>query len=416
MKKIRNIKGTKDLLPDETFIWQKLEEKIHHFNQQFGYKEIRTPAFEESDLFKRGVGSETDIVNKEMYSWIDQGGNNLTLKPELTAPVTRAYIQHELGKSNPINKLYYIDALFRRERPQKGRFRQFEQFGIEAIGSDHPEQDVEVISMAYYFYEKIGIENLRLKINSIGSQETRKTYKKALHKFLLDSKESLSDVSKKRLSTNPMRILDTKIDFEIEIIKNAPKIIDFLSPQDKEHFDTILNYLDQLNIKYEIDHLLVRGLDYYSRTVFEIQSDLLGAQSALCGGGRYDYLIEELGGKSTPAIGFAAGFERLIIVLNKALNISNNNPDIYIVSMGLKSIEYAVKLAQKLRFKNNLIVVTDTLRQSLKAQMKEANKLKAHHTIIIGDDEIDKKKLIIKNMDSGNQDEIDFEKVESYFK
>mgnify|MGYP001270971278 CR=1 FL=1 len=413
---IKNIKGTKDILPDETPIWQYVENQIHLFFKQFGYSEIRTPKFEDTTLFNRSIGEDTDIVSKEMYSWVDQGGNNLTLKPEVTASVARSLIQHKLAHINKINKLYYIDSLFRRERPQKGRFRQFEQFGIEAIGSDHPEQDVEVISMAYYFYEKIGIENLQLKINSIGSQETRKIYKKALYEFLSDSKESLSDVSKKRLSTNPMRILDTKIDFEIEIIKNAPKIIDFLNPRDKEHFDTILNYLDQLNIKYEIDHLLVRGLDYYSRTVFEIQSDLLGSQSALCGGGRYDYLIEELGGKSTPAIGFAAGLERLIISLNKALSIPNNNPDIYIVSIGSKAIEYAVKLAQNLRFQNNLIVVTDTLRQSLKAQMKEANKLKAHHTIIIGDDEIDKKKLIIKNMDSGNQDEIDFEKVESYFK
>ena len=413
---IKNIKGTKDILPDETPIWQYVENQIHLFFKQFGYSEIRTPKFEDTTLFNRSIGEDTDIVSKEMYSWVDQGGNNLTLKPEVTASVARSLIQHKLAHINKINKLYYIDSLFRRERPQKGRFRQFEQFGIEAIGSDHPEQDVEVISMAYYFYEKIGIENLQLKINSIGSQETRKIYKKALYEFLSDSKESLSDVSKKRLSTNPMRILDTKIDFEIEIIKNAPKIINFLNPQDKEHLDTILNYLDQLNIKYEIDHLLVRGLDYYSRTVFEIQSDLLGSQSALCGGGRYDYLIEELGGKSTPAIGFAAGLERLIISLNKALSIPNNNPDIYIVSIGSKAIEYAVKLAQNLRFQNNLIVVTDTLRQSLKAQMKEANKLKAHHTIIIGDDEIDKKKLIIKNMDSGNQDEIDFEKVESYFK
>ena len=314
---IKNIKGTKDILPDETPIWQYVENQIHLFFKQFGYSEIRTPKFEDTTLFNRSIGEDTDIVSKEMYSWVDQGGNNLTLKPEVTASVARSLIQHKLAHINKINKLYYIDSLFRRERPQKGRFRQFEQFGIEAIGSDHPEQDVEVISMAYYFYEKIGIENLQLKINSIGSQETRKIYKKALHEFLLDSKENLSDVSKKRLSTNPMRILDTKIDFEIEIIKNAPKIINFLNPQDKEHLDTILNYLDQLNIKYEIDHLLVRGLDYYSRTVFEIQSDLLGAQSALCGGGRYDYLIEELGGKSTPAIGFAAGFERLIIVLNR---------------------------------------------------------------------------------------------------
>jgi len=413
---INNIKGTKDILPNETPIWQYVENKIHVFFKQFGYSEIRTPKFEDTALFHRSIGEDTDIVTKEMYSWVDQGGNNLTLKPEVTVSVVRSLIQHKLNYTNKINRLYYIDSLFRRERPQKGRFRQFEQFGIEAIGSDQPEQDVEVISMAYYFYDSIGVKNLKLKINSIGSQETRNEYKKALQEFLLDSKKDLSEVSQKRLITNPMRILDTKIDFEKEIIKNAPKIIDFLNPEDKKHFDTILNYLDKLNIKYEIDHLLVRGLDYYSRTVFEIQSDLLGSQSALCGGGRYDYLVEELGGKPTSAIGFAAGIERLIIILNETSNIPYSYPDVYIVSLGSKAIEYSAKLAQDLRFNNNLIVVTDTLKQSLKSQMKEANKLKAKHTIIIGKKELDNKKIIIKNMESGNQDEIDFEKVRLYFK
>jgi len=280
-KMFQNIKGTKDILPEETMLWQYIEKKIHSFFKGFGYHEIRTPKFEDTNLFNRSIGKDTDIVSKEMYSWIDQGGNKLTLKPESTASVVRSLIQNNLNRINKINRLYYIDSLFRRERPQKGRFRQFEQFGIEAIGSENPEQDVEIISMAYNFYQNMNIKSLKLKINSIGSKATREKYKKALHKFLLSHKESLSDISKRRLKTNPLRILDTKIDFEKKLIKNAPKILDYLDQKDKEHFDTILFNLDNLNIKYEIDHLLVRGLDYYSRTVFEIQSESLGAQSAL---------------------------------------------------------------------------------------------------------------------------------------
>ena len=413
---INNIKGTKDILPNESPLWQHIENKIHNFFKLFGYSEIRTPKFEDTKLFNRSIGENTDIVSKEMYSWVDQGGNSLTLKPEVTASVVRSVIQHKLNYSNKINKLYYIDSLFRRERPQKGRFRQFEQFGIEAIGSDYPEQDVEVISMAYYFYKHMGIDNLKLKINSIGSKETRIKYKKALHEFLFDEQDKLTDISKKRLVSNPMRILDTKVDFEIEIIKNAPHIIDYLSSEDNEHFQKILNYLDKLNISYVIDNMLVRGLDYYSKTVFEIQSDLLGGQSALCGGGRYDYLIEELGGKSTPAIGFAAGLERLIIALNDNFTIPKKHLDIYIISIGEKAIEKSIKIAKNLRYKYNLSVITDNLRQSMKSQMKEANRLNVQHTIIIGEEELKNDKLIIKNMKSGEQEEIDFDKVGTYFK
>ena len=314
---LKNIKGTRDVLFDENNIWQYLESYIHKFLNKYGFSQIRTPLFENTNLFSRSIGLQTDIVSKEMYSWTDQGGNNLTLKPEVTASVVRAYIQHNLGKKYPINKLYYIDTLFRRERPQKGRYRQFNQFGVEAIGSEHPEQDAEIIALAYNFYKSLNIENLTLKINSIGSTDVRNQYKIALKEYLMPYKNKLSALSQKRLETNPLRILDTKIDFEIEIINNAPHIIDFLNKEDKEHFSKVLSLLDSLSIKYDIDHKLVRGLDYYCRTVFEIQSTKLGSQDALCGGGRYDYLIEELGGKPTPAIGFAAGIERLILSLNQ---------------------------------------------------------------------------------------------------
>ena len=313
---IRNIKGTKDILADQSAIWLYMESYIHNFFLKFGYKEIRTPSFENTELFSRSIGQETDIVLKEMYSWVDQGDNQLTLRPELTASVVRCYIQHQLGKQTKSHKLYYLGSSYRRERPQKGRFRQFKQFGLEAFGSEFPEQDAEIIAMAYSLYESLNIEDLELKINSIGSKESRKEYKTKLKDYFKQYKDQLTSTSKKRLETNPLRILDTKIDFEIELIKNAPKISDYLNNDDKIHFNKILEMLDSLKIPYTIDESLVRGLDYYSKTVFEIQTNSLGAQNALCGGGRYDYLVEELGGENTPAIGFAAGFERLLMAVN----------------------------------------------------------------------------------------------------
>ena len=413
---IRNIKGTRDILSNEAVLWQFIESKIHIFFKKYGFSEIKTPTFENTDLFIRSIGNQTDIVSKEMYSWIDQGGNKLTLKPEVTASVIRAFIQHNLGKKNPINKLYYIDSLFRRERPQKGRYRQFKQFGLEVIGSSFPEQDAEVIAIAYNFYKSLGIDDLVLKVNSIGSKETRKIYKKKLFNYLQPHKNKLTKISQKRLETNPLRILDTKIDFEIDIIKDAPRIIDCLDKDEKNHFDETLNFLDNLNINYINDHNLVRGLDYYSRTVFEIQSKKIGAQDALCGGGRYDYLIEDLGGVSTPAIGFAAGIERLILAINIKEKELIQRPDIYIISIIKEALQESFKVAEALRLNNNLTVIIDTLRRSLKAQMKEANKLNVKHVIIIGDEELKNNKVIIKNMDSGNQESIPFKQIESYFK
>ena len=411
---LKNIKGTRDVLFDENNIWQYLESYIHKFLNKYGFSQIRTPLFENTNLFSRSIGLQTDIVSKEMYSWTDQGGNNLTLKPEVTASVVRAYIQHNLGKKYPINKLYYIDTLFRRERPQKGRYRQFNQFGVEAIGSEHPEQDAEIIALAYNFYKSLNIENLTLKINSIGSTDVRNQYKIALKEYLMPYKNKLSALSQKRLETNPLRILDTKIDFEIEIINNAPHIIDFLNKEDKEHFSKVLSLLDSLSIKYDIDHKLVRGLDYYCRTVFEIQSTNLGSQDALCGGGRYDYLIEELGGKPTPAIGFAAGIERLILSLNQEKLSIFKRPNIYIINTEEKNLELSIKITESLR-NNNLIVINDTLRRSLKSQMKDANRLNVLYTIIIGEDEIKSNKATIKNMDKGTQDKVSFDKINSYF-
>ena len=412
---IRNIKGTKDILMDESFVWIFLENYIHNFFQKFGYKELRTPTFENTNLFSRSIGSDTDIVSKEMYSWIDQGNNSLTLRPEFTAPVVRSYIQNQLGKQNKSHKLYYMGSLYRRERPQKGRFRQFEQFGVEAFGSEFPQQDAEIISMAYQLYNSFNIKDLKLKINSIGSKESREKYKEELQKYLIQYQDRLTDISKKRLETNPLRILDTKIDFEIKIIENAPKIIDFLDKDDKQHFQEVLDFLDKIKIPYTIDDYLVRGMDYYSRTVFEIQSDALGAQSALCGGGRYDYLVEELGGDNTPAIGFAAGFERLIMAMNIDKASLIKNPDIYIIAIGNAAIKYSFNIAQELRSKKNLIVINDTLQRSLKSQMKDANRLNANFALIIGDNELENNIASLKNMDTGEQEDISLNNILNHF-
>ena len=412
---IRNIKGTKDILFDETSIWIYLENYIHKFFSNFGYKEIRTPSFENTELFLRSIGEDTDIVSKEMYSWIDQGNNKLTLRPELTASVSRSYIQHQLSKQQKLHKFYYLGSSYRRERPQKGRFRQFKQFGIEAFGSEFPEQDAEIISMAYLLYDSLNIKNLKLRINSIGSKEDRKIYIKKLRDYFSKFDNQLTATSKKRLVNNPLRILDTKVDFEIDLVKNAPKIIDFISLEDKEHFQKLLNILDNLNIPYLIDDYLVRGLDYYSRTVFEIQTDSLGSQNALCGGGRYDYLVEELGGPDTPAIGFAAGLERLIIAADLDNQKVTPRPDIYIIAINDEAVTISLKLANQLRVKKNLIVINDTLQRSLKAQMKDANRLKVKYSIIIGDEELNKKQVSIKNMDTGNQEALSINQVVEYF-
>ena len=416
MKIIKNIKGTKDIFGDDTFIWQYIENTIHQFIQKYGYTEIRTPVFENSSLFNRSIGKDTDIVSKEMYSWVDQGNNSLTLKPEVTASVIRAYIQHNLGKKNITNKLYYIDSLFRRERPQKGRYRQFEQFGVEAIGSNYPEQDAEIIGLAYNFYKHLEINDLRLKINNIGSKVTRKEYKKSLVNYLKPFEKELTETSQQRLKTNPLRILDTKIDFEKEIIKDCPKIIDYLSDDDEKDFKQVLHFLKESNIQYEIDNLLVRGLDYYTRTVFEIHSNVLGAQSALCGGGRYDYLIEELGGDPTPAVGFAAGIERLILALNIDRDKIIKKPDIYMITAGEEALEYSIRISNVLRLEKGKTVVNDMHRRSLKAQMKEANKFKVKYVIIIGSEEIENQEVLIKNMDSGKQQHIKIDKVDTFFK
>ena len=412
--KFRSIKGTYDVLPDVSNKWKSIESYIHKNLNRAGYNEIRTPIFENTELFKRSVGLDSDVVSKEMYSWIDQGGTDLTLKPEYTASVVRSYIQNNLGASLPVSKLYYIGDLFRRERPQKGRYRQFRQFGIEAIGSKYPEQDSEVISIAYNLITGLGINDITLKLNSIGSSETRKNYKQALLKFLKPKYDQLSETSRNRFDSNPLRILDTKNKSEIELLKKAPKITEYLSKEDDLHFTEVKTYLNDLSIPFTLDTNLVRGLDYYTRTTFEIASNTLGAQDAICGGGRYDKLVGSLGGKPSPAVGFAAGLERLLLAMGDKNELANKEiKKIYLIGLGDKARSTMMKILNNIR-SSGYYVEFDSLRRSLKAQLRESNKLGASITIIIGEQEMKEQCAQIKDLTSGNQESVPFDSIISY--
>ncbi len=413
---IRNIKGTKDLLPDDTIKWRFIESKIHKILGSYGYGEIRTPVFESTDLFIRGIGNETDIVSKEMYSWLDQGKKSLTLRPELTAPVVRSYIQNNLQWLGPITKLYYFDSLFRRERPQAGRQRQFHQYGIEAIGSEFPEQDAEVIEIAYNIYKQFNIEKLVVRINSIGSPSIRENYLKILKQSLAKYKSHLSLVSQQRLENNALRIFDSKNKDDKKIVEdNAPFIFDHISDEDLNHFNQLKKILDKINIPYFHDKKLVRGLDYYTRTTFEITSKNLGAQDALCGGGRYDKLVSQLGGKNTPAVGFAAGVERLLMLIKDQTFNKHDNMKIYISILGSQNIPDAMKITSDLRMNTNLNIIIESNRRSLKSQMREANRQKCRYVIMIGENELENKMVIVKNMLNSEQEKIAIKDLNNYF-
>ena len=412
----RSIKGTYDILPNDADSWQRVETCVREFITRAGYSEIRTPAFEKTELFTRSVGEDSDVVSKEMYSWTDQGGTDITLKPEYTASVIRSYIQHNLGAKSPLTKLYYLDNLFRRERPQKGRYRQFRQYGIEAIGSPHPEQDAEVITIAYELLVELGIKDITLKLNSIGSSECRNEYRQALKDFLQPHLDKLSETSRKRFDSNPMRILDTKIDFEIVLLQDAPTITSFLTLDDANHFDEVQIYLEALDVPFTLDTALVRGLDYYNRTTFEIISSKLGAQDALCGGGRYDKLAETLGGKQTPAVGFAAGLERILIAMDEVDTDQKIQADkIYLIGLGDAVRPTMLKILSEVR-KAEFIMEFDSLRRSIKSQMREANKIGASLAIIIGDKELKDKSVQIKDLKNGQQESIPIDSIISYIK
>lgn len=403
---IRAPRGTKDILPPESSQWKEIERAVDEIARLFGYEEIRTPIFEQSILFKRSVGEETDIVSKEMYLFTDKGGEEMALRPELTASVVRAAIEHNLiGQQGAIQRLYYNSApMFRYERPQMGRQRQFHQFGIEVLGAASPLADLQVIAFALAIYKKLGFSNFHLRLNTLGSNVSRTAWRKKLVEYLTANKEDLSEDSKRRLETNPLRVLDSKNPIDIAISQSAPTILEFLDAHDKEHFEELQSLLKAAGISFAIDPTLVRGLDYYSRTVFELTSTDLGSQDALCGGGRYDGLVEQLGGPPTPAVGFAAGVERLVIVLQKLRgNNEQTSPlDCYIVLQTKDGVSTLVELASTLR-QNGASVLYDLQGRSMKAQMREADKLKARFVLILGGDELAKEEVMVKNMLTGEQ-------------
>mgnify|MGYP001338249403 FL=1 len=415
MAQVKSIKGTHDILPNQTKDWQELEMQVHKTSNLYGYSEIRTPIIETASLFNRGVGEETDIVSKEMYSWEDKDKSIISLRPELTAPVVRSYIQHNLGGQSPLQRLYYIGPSFRRERPQKGRQRQFHQFGVEAIGSANPEQDAEVISLGWDILKSFGIKSLELKLSSIGSKSCRENFKSELVKYLNPFIPKLSEVSQRRLEKNPLRILDTKNKDEIEIVKSAPKIEQFYTKDDQNYFFSVQKFLNDLEIPFKIDPLLVRGLDYYTQTTFEICSENLGAQDALLGGGRYNGLVGSLGGKDAPAVGFAAGMERVIIAAKNRKKISPKIPTIYAICTNDEAMGILQNSAKQLR-NIGYKVICETLRRSMRSQMRDANKSNADYVMIIGDDEFNSRTIQLKDLKNGEQEKVDLEKIISYFK
>lgn len=405
-------RGTKDVLPSDVHKWVYVESMFSDICEKFGYKAIRTPVFEHTELFKRGVGETTDIVQKEMYTFTDNGGRDITLKPEGTAPVVRAFVENKLYAGAQPTKLFYTTPCFRYERPQAGRLRAFHQFGVEVFGAENPSVDAEVISIAMTFFEKLGLENLELRINSIGCPQCRKKYNEVLKSFLKNKMDKLCKTCAGRYDRNPMRIIDCKKEECQNELRDVPLILDYICDECKEHFEKLQKYLSIMGLQFEIDPRIVRGLDYYNRTAFEIISNKIGSQSTVCGGGRYDGLVEEIGGPSTPGVGFGLGIERLLLTLeNNNIDIpSPKGLDVFIVTMGDRAYEKAVEISYKLR--NNMVSVDiDHLDRSIKAQFKYSNKVNSGYTIVIGDNELDNNVVSLKNMDSGEQKEIALDSV-----
>jgi histidyl-tRNA synthetase len=412
---IQSVRGTKDILPDSIFQWHFVEEIFKRVSEKFCYNELRTPIFEKTEVFHRSIGEATDIVNKEMYTFEDKGGESITLRPEMTASLVRSVIQNNLLNQNPIQRLWYFGPFFRYERPQKGRLRQFHQYGAECLGSPYPESDVEIILLADSLFKAIGITDYSLKLNSLGNEISRENYRKALVAYLKSVEEQLSYDSKQRIETNPLRVLDSKDDNDKKIVENAPLILDYLDDISLNHFESVKKNLKDSNIKFNIDNNLVRGLDYYCHTVFEFQSNHLGSQDSFGGGGRYDGLFAQLGGKPTPAVGFALGVERILIILEQMETFKNWNDhvDCFVISLGDSSITYAHSVASQLR-ERGLIVGTDLIRRSMKSQMREANRLNARFAVIVGENEVNNQSVLIKNMNDGFQEEVPVTDIPNY--
>ncbi len=400
----RAVKGTNDILPSDSYKWQFVESKMLETARMFGFEEIRVPVFEHTEVFKRSVGDTTDVVQKEMYTFDDKGGRSITLRPELTAGVVRSAIENGLVNGALPLKVCYVGGCYRYEKPQAGRLREFHQFGVECFGASAPSADAEVIMLARHVLDSIGIEKISLEINSIGCPECRKNYSEALKKYFSDNIDTLCETCKDRLDRNPMRILDCKSPVCSELAKNAPVVIDYLCDNCREHFEGVKNHLDAAGVKYTVNPQIVRGLDYYTRTVFEFVSGDIGAQSTVCGGGRYDGLVAQMGGPKTAALGFAMGIERLMLVLAAQSTElpKTQGCDLYIATMGEKATLKASEICFALR-NDGFKVQTDIVGRGLKAQMKFADKIGAAFTLVLGDSELETNEIKLKNMQSGEE-------------
>ena len=413
----RRIKGTQDILPADVGKWHYVEQVIREEMAIYNFRECRTPMFEQTELFARSIGESTDIVGKEMYTFSDRGKKSLTLKPEMTAPIMRAFLENNLNSLAPLTKIYYIAPLFRQENPQAGRLRQFHQFGAEIIGSGAPELDAEMIFLAMRIYARLGLTGLNLMINSVGDPESRRKYRLVLQDFIRPNLKHYCKDCRDRFETNPLRILDCKVESCRKLNAGAPRLIDSLTPEAGRHFENVREILDANRIGYALNPYLVRGLDYYTHTVFEITSGHLGAQDAICGGGRYDLLARELGGADTPAVGFASGIERLLMVMSAQdlLPADDGTIDVYLCALGPAAGRAMTVWSQKIRGLG-LKTDRDYLGRSMKAQMREANRQKARIVLILGEDEIKEQKFAVRDMDNSDQQMIPFDGITSFLK
>ncbi len=407
---IQLIRGFKDILPEESSRWQHIEKTVRTLFEDFGFREIRPPVLERTELFKRSIGEDTDIVEKEMYTFEDRNGDFLTLRPEATASVVRAYIQHKMYAADPVRKMYTIGPMFRRERPQKGRYRQFYQINAEVFGIASPLIDAQLIVMLVTLFSKLSVSGIDVHVNSLGCPACRPNFKKSLSDFLASKNERLCENCVRRSGNNPMRALDCKVPSCREAVTEAPSIIDFLCADCRVHFDTVRATLEKQGIRFEVDKRLVRGLDYYTRTTFEIQTGELGAQSAVAGGGRYDGLVEALGGPSQPAIGFAVGFDRLLEILPANAENHDGKPEIFVAALGDEYISKAYLWATALSMAG-IPTEIDLSGRSLKSLMKRADRLNAAHVLIVGEEEFKQGNVILRNMETKEQHSISIDGI-----
>ncbi|MGE5630356.1 MAG: histidine--tRNA ligase [Caulobacteraceae bacterium] len=410
-------KGTKDVLPSEVYKWHYVEEIIRQICAVNGYREIRTPAFEHTELFERGVGETTDVVQKEMYTFEDKGGRSITLKPEGTSPAVRSFIEHSMYNEPQPTKVFYFTPCFRYEKPQSGRLREHHQFGVEAFGTQDPSVDAEIINIAMTLYERLGVKDLEIRINSVGCPKCRKEYNKKLKEYLGKKLDNLCETCRDRFNKNPMRIIDCKEEKCKAQLTDVPFMLDNICDECKEHFVGLKHSLETLGLKYTIDPKIVRGLDYYTKTAFEIVTNFNGTELTVCGGGRYDGLIEECGGPATPGIGFGLGLERLLLVVeNQGVEIPKPvYMDVYIASLGALGTDEAIRQVKLLR-KNGIKAEKDYLGRSLKAQMKYANKINARYVVVIGEEEVKNNSIKVKDMGTGSGDEIKMNELLSYLR